>query len=112
MRTRFTVGIVTCVALFAVAGCGGDDDETTATTEATTTATGATGAGAEGTADVQALLETSFVSSGLTEGEASCVAELVAPQISGEQVTELQDPAFVEELLKDQESEIEECEGQ
>jgi hypothetical protein len=127
MRGRIKAGVlvIACAAALGVAGCGGDDDETTSsttTTSTTTSATGATGAegdtttsddsGApEGTAEVQSLLETAFAAQGLSSGEASCVAELVAPTVAGESIDKLQDTAYVESLLSDQKSEIEECEG-
>jgi hypothetical protein len=113
--------VVACAAALGVAGCGGDDDETTTsstTTTEETSATGSTGAeGAdtdapEGTAEVQSLLEQAFAAQGLSSSEASCVAELVAPTVADQPIEELQDPAAVEDLLTDQKSEIEECEGQ
>ncbi len=124
MKARIIIAIVACVAALGVAGCGGDDDETTSTTSSTSTTTGATGAtGAEGdtttgeeapegTAEVESLLATAFAASGLSEGEADCVAKIVAPKVSGEQLTDVQDPAYVEGLLQDSEDEINECEGQ
>jgi hypothetical protein len=119
MRGRIAVLVVACVAVLGVAGCGGDDDETTTTTTTTEPAvTGATGAEGgdeglpEGTGDVEALLEQSFAASGLSEGEAACVADVVAPEVSDKPVTELQDPSYVEGLLQDQKSAIEDCEGQ
>jgi hypothetical protein len=116
MRGRITVGVVACVAALGVAGCGGDDETTTTTTTpepAVTGASGATGAESvpEGTADVEALLEQTFAASGLTEGEAACVAGIVAPQVSDKALTDVQDPAYVEELLQDQKGAIEDCEG-
>jgi hypothetical protein len=124
MRGKIKAGavVLACAAALGVAGCGGDDDETTTTSSTTTTteesATGATGAeGAdteapEGTAEVQSLLEQAFTAQGLSSSEASCVAELVAPTVADQPIEELQDPAAVEDLLTDQKSEIEECEGQ
>ena len=112
-----------------MAGCGGDDDETTTSSTTTTTETGATGAtGAddttttedtggdtdspEGTAEVQDLLENAFTAQGLSSGEATCVAELVAPTVAGESIEKLQDPSYVESLLQGQKEDIENCEGQ
>jgi ABC-type oligopeptide transport system substrate-binding subunit len=122
MRGTIKLGVivVACAAALGVAGCGGDDDETTSSTTTTTeetSATGATGAeGAdteapEGAAEVQSLLEQAFAAQGLTPSEATCVAELVAPTVADQPIEELQDPAAVEDLLTDQKSEIEECEG-
>jgi hypothetical protein len=122
MRGRIKLGVivVACAATLGVAGCGGDDDEdtTTATTTTEESATGPTGAegddtaAPEGTAEVQSLLEQAFTAQGLSSSEATCVAELVAPTVADQPIEELQDPAAVEELLTDQQSEIEECEGQ
>ena len=125
-RIKAGVTLVACVAALGVAGCGGDDDEDTTTTAATTTeetgATGETGAedtttsedtdAPEGTAEVQSLLEQAFTAQGLSSGEATCVAELVAPTVAEQPIEQLQDPAYVQDLLEDQKSEIEECEGQ
>lgn len=120
MKRRITVVFVAGVAALGVAACGGDDETTTTTTEATTTTpTGPTGdagaadsGGAEGEQAVNDLLNQALAAQGLTEGEASCVADLIAPEVSDEQITDLQDPAYVQELLGDIQSEIEECEGQ
>ena len=117
--------VIACAAALGVAGCGGDDDETTSSTSSTTSTTSATGAtGAddststtsdsdapEGTEEVTSLLETAFTAQGLSSGEAKCVADLVAPTVAGESVDKLQDPAYVEDLLSGQKSDIEECEG-
>ena len=127
-RFRLAIGIVACVAALGVAGCGGDDDETTTSSTTTTTedtgTTGATGEDGtdttttddsgepEGTAEVQDLLEQAFAAQGLSSGEATCVAELVAPTVADQPIEQLQDPTYVEGLLEDQKDEIENCEGQ
>jgi hypothetical protein len=125
-RIRLGIGVVACAAVLGVAGCGGDD-ETTSTTTPTTSSTGTSGASGaegtdtttggdtsapEGTADVQALLEQAFTAQGLSSSEASCVAEIVAPTVAGQSVDQLQDPDYVQGLLEDQKSEIQDCEGQ
>jgi hypothetical protein len=122
LKARIIIAIVACAAALGVAGCGDDDDETTTpTTTEATTATGATGAegdtttgeeAPEGTADVQSLLETAFAAGGFSEGEAQCVAEIVAPEVSGEQLSDVQDPSFIQDLLADQEDAINDCEGE
>ena len=127
---RGVVVLALCVGALSLAACGGDDDETTTSTTSTTTgATGTSGAtgeegsdtttgdtttsedAPEGTADVQDLLETAFTAQGFSEGEAQCVAEIVAPQVSGEQLSDVEDPSYVEGLLQDSKDEIQDCKG-
>jgi hypothetical protein len=120
MRARFTLAIVTCVALFAVAGCG-DDEETTTTTTTTPTATGATGeeatsedpatedsAAADG--DVTAQLETMLQEEGgFTEEQAECVAPKVSEDI--ESPEELNTQKGVQALIDASFDAVVECGG-
>jgi len=131
MKRRITVGLVAAVAALGVAGCGGDDDDDNGsddeTTEETTTETGATGdegtdTGAdlgtdttapEGTEAVNDVIVQGLTASGeYSQGEAECVADLLSAEFADADLTEFQDPAFLEDLASDYESEIQECEGQ
>ena len=125
-RFRLAIAVVTSAALLGIAGCGDDDDDTTTSSTTTTEESGTTGPtgedgtdtttddsdAPEGTAEVQSLLEQAFAAQGLSSGEATCVAELVAPTVADQPVEDLQDPSYVEDLLQGQEEQIKDCEGQ
>jgi hypothetical protein len=122
MKRRISVVLVAAVAALGVASCGGDDEDTTTTSATTTTTTtgptgptgdeGASTDDPEGTDAVNDVIVSGLTAQGYSQGEAECLADLLAADFAGADIDEVQDPNFLSDLQDKYASEVQECEGQ